>query len=109
MSWQNISGAMWLRDYLPRDVPTAQVFTYGYPSTLRKSGAHALLLDYTTAFLQELRRLSSLRNSLAVSDFRKQSGVCMDTETNDDTLASTAHTHGSQFWWFDYQAGILNL
>lgn len=69
MSWQNISGAMWLRDCLPRDVPTAQVFTYGYPSKLRSSGSHALLLDYTTSFLLELRRLS-LRNSLAVGEFR---------------------------------------
>lgn len=57
MSWQHESGAMWLRDFLPKDVPNAQVFTYGYPSTLQKSGSRARLLDYTTHFLQELLRL----------------------------------------------------
>ena len=65
MSWQHSSGAMWLRDFVPRDVPTAQVFIYGYPSKLMRSGSRALLFDYTTAFLHELRRLS-LRNGLAV-------------------------------------------
>lgn len=65
MSWQHSSGAMWLRDFVPRDVPSAQVFIYGCPSKLMHSGSQALLFDYTTAFLYELRRLS-LRNGLAV-------------------------------------------
>ncbi|KAL9591727.1 MAG: hypothetical protein Q9179_007432 [Wetmoreana sp. 5 TL-2023] len=53
------SGAMWLRDFLPRDIPAAQTFTYGYPSKLQRSGSRALLFDYTSAFLHELRRLNS--------------------------------------------------
>lgn len=65
MSWQHSSGAMWLRDFVPRDVPTAQVFIYGYPSKLMRSGSQARLTHYTTAFLHELRRLSA-RNGLAV-------------------------------------------
>lgn len=48
---------MWLRDFLPRDVPNARVYTYGYPSTLQRSGSRARLLDYTTHFLEELLRL----------------------------------------------------
>lgn len=57
MSWQHESGAMWLRDFLPRDVPNVQIFTYGYPSQLEKSGSHARLLDYTTKFLDDLHGL----------------------------------------------------
>ncbi|CAF9928728.1 MAG: hypothetical protein ALECFALPRED_004126 [Alectoria fallacina] len=64
ISWQHTSGAMWLRDFLPRDIPTAQIFIYGYPSKLQNSGSRARLFDYTTTFLHGLRSLSR-RNSLA--------------------------------------------
>lgn len=57
MSWQHASGAMWLRDFLPRDVANIQVMTYGYPSNLRKTGSRARLLDYTNIFLGQLQRL----------------------------------------------------
>lgn len=63
LSWQHASGAMWLRDCLPRDIPAAQIFTYGYPSKLQGSNSQARLFDYTTEFLRELRSLSG-RNPL---------------------------------------------
>lgn len=59
MSWQHQSGAMWLRDYLPRDVPDVQIFIYGYRSKLVGSGSHARLQDYVAAFLREWKDLCS--------------------------------------------------
>ena len=92
MSWQHSSGAMWLRDFVPRDIPTAQVFIYGYPSKLMDSGSRAGLFDYTTAFLGELGRLISQRKTLAVSVPNLQFRDFGDTSTNDETLATTAYT-----------------
>ena len=66
MSWQHQSGAVWLRDFLPRDIPNVRVLTYGYPAKLRGSGSHARLRDYTDAFLQELQALRS-RGDISVS------------------------------------------
>ena len=106
MSWQHSSGAMWLRDFVPWDVPTVQVFTYGYPSKLRRSGSHALLFDYTTAFMHELRRLS-MRNGLEVGVSIVHACFSGDTRAIDETLATTAHSHRTQLWWLNHQAGIL--
>ncbi len=66
MSWQHRSGAMWLRDFLPENIPNVRVLTYGYPAKLRGSGSHARLCDYTAAFLQELQHLR-LEGHISVS------------------------------------------
>lgn len=68
MSCQHESGAVWLREFLPRDVPNIQVFTYGYPSNLQNSGSRARLLDYTTKFLDDLHRLHANSVSLLMSN-----------------------------------------
>lgn len=65
MSWQHNSGGMWLRDFLPRDIPKARVFRYGYSSKLLNSASYAQLADYTDAFLGEIDGLI-MRNTLAV-------------------------------------------
>ena len=57
---------MWLRDFLPENIPNVRVLTYGYPAILRGSGSHARLHDYTTAFLQELQHLR-LEGDISVS------------------------------------------
>jgi hypothetical protein len=53
-SWQYSGGSMWLRDFLPRDVPGLNVYIYGYPSKLYRSHSQAGLLEYTTLFVNEL-------------------------------------------------------
>lgn len=45
---------MWLRDFLPRDVPGLKVFIYEYPSKLYRSCSQAGILEYTTSFVDEL-------------------------------------------------------
>lgn len=59
VSWQHQSGAMWLRDYVARDIPGIKVFVYGYPSKLLQSVSHSRLADYTKQFLAEIQRLAS--------------------------------------------------
>lgn len=55
VSWQNVKGDMWLRDYLPYDIPNLGVFTYGFQSELWMSTSTATLADYTDIFLDHLR------------------------------------------------------
>jgi hypothetical protein len=45
---------MWLRDFLPQDVPGLKVYIYGYPSKLYQSHSQAGILEYTTLFVDEL-------------------------------------------------------
>ena len=79
MSWQHQSGAMWLRDFLPRDIQNVRILTYGYPAKLRGSGSHARLNDYTVAFLLELQHLRSM-GDISVSVHRILLGTlsCQD-------------------------------
>jgi hypothetical protein len=63
-SWQNEEGAMWLRDYLPQDIPGLRIFIYGYPSKLHESVSRASMWDYTQEFMKtvvELRRNEEVR------------------------------------------------
>ncbi|KAI2470183.1 hypothetical protein F4781DRAFT_185637 [Annulohypoxylon bovei var. microspora] len=60
VSWQNAKGQMWLRDYLPADVPNLRVFTYGFPSTLWKTTSTATLSDHTHHFISQLRNCTSI-------------------------------------------------
>jgi hypothetical protein len=55
VSWQNVKGDMWLRDYLPYDIPSLRVFTYGFQSELWMSTSTATLADYSDIFLDHLR------------------------------------------------------
>jgi len=55
---------MWLRDFLPVDIPNIRVMIYGYPSKLQGSTSRARLHDYTTSFLEALQ---SARNTAEVN------------------------------------------
>ncbi|EXJ68339.1 uncharacterized protein A1O5_08131 [Cladophialophora psammophila CBS 110553] len=57
-SWANDQGSMWLRDYLPQELPGVRIFIYGYPSKLYKSQSRASLWDYTEGFMRTMARLT---------------------------------------------------
>ena len=45
------SRNLWLRDQLPRDLPGARIYTYGYPSHLLFSKSKAQIRDYASKLL----------------------------------------------------------
>lgn len=45
------SGTLWLRDMLPRDIPEARIFSYGYPSQVLCNQSKAGIRDYATSLL----------------------------------------------------------
>jgi hypothetical protein len=64
-SW-SLGSRLWLRDFLPEDVPTARILTYGYDSRLSgPSLASSTLQDLADEFMTNL---------LAMRDRTK--GVC---------------------------------
>jgi len=54
-SWQCKTGEMWLRDFIPRDIPNARTHIYGYQSALQKNTSAAGLLYYTETFVRLLK------------------------------------------------------
>ena len=53
-SWAHSHERMWLRDYIPKDVPNTRVLTYGYPSKLQASTSVSILQDHTNTFVHRL-------------------------------------------------------
>jgi len=42
---------MWLRDFLPGDIPRSRIFTYGYDSIVEKSICNSSIQDYARQLL----------------------------------------------------------
>ena len=59
-TWQHENGSLWLRDFLPKDIPFACVMTFGYDSTIAFSSSVAKLEDKA---LELLNRLSLKRSA----------------------------------------------
>jgi ankyrin repeat protein len=53
-SWAVSPTEMWLRDFLPRDVPQIRVLIYGYDSRIQKRNSRSILSDFTSNFLLKL-------------------------------------------------------
>jgi hypothetical protein len=45
---------MWLKDFLPQDIPNIRIMTYGYNSELSNTTDSSGMLDYRKAFAQQL-------------------------------------------------------
>ena len=54
-TWTHDNGKLWLRDFLPGDLPGARVFTYGYNSTFIFSRDTGTLREYARALLEDIR------------------------------------------------------
>ncbi|KAI1828425.1 hypothetical protein F4861DRAFT_181759 [Xylaria intraflava] len=63
-SWQYEDGSMWLRDYLPNDIPNVSVSVFGYSSKLVNSDSHATLRNFSDDFLDRLATSREFRPEL---------------------------------------------
>ncbi|MCJ1475005.1 hypothetical protein MMC13_003665 [Lambiella insularis] len=59
-TWTNGNGKLWLRDFLPDDMPGARIFTYGYNSAFAFSRETGTLREYARALLEDIRCERSL-------------------------------------------------
>ncbi|RYP53591.1 hypothetical protein DL768_001455 [Monosporascus sp. mg162] len=64
-SWKSPSSSdVWLRDYLPVDLPNVRVLLYGYDTKLLKSDSRISIQEMGVLFLQELRAFRVASNAL---------------------------------------------
>ena len=61
-SWA-ASPHMWLRDFLPKDLPRARILLYGYDSNLAGSQSKNILTDLSSNFVVKLHTMRSLSRS----------------------------------------------
>ena len=54
-TWTHPNGRLWLRDFLPDQVPGARVFSFGYPSEVAFTTAKGKLLDFARSLLESLK------------------------------------------------------
>ena len=53
-TWTDPSGKLWLRDFLPAEIPTARLFSYGYDSWTAFSKAVTNITDEAAMLLDRL-------------------------------------------------------
>lgn len=58
-SWSSSSQQMWLRDFLPRDIPDVAIYTYGYDSRLQYALSRNIISDHARRFVDRLAYLRS--------------------------------------------------
>ena len=53
-TWEHDNGSLWLRDFLPSDIPNARIMTFGYDSTVAFSRSVAKIEDEAFELLNQL-------------------------------------------------------
>lgn len=48
---------VWLREFLPHDIPDSRILTYGYDSAVKDSICKNSIQDYSTQFLEAIDRV----------------------------------------------------
>ena len=67
-TWEHDNGSLWLRDFLPADIPNARIMTFGYDSTVAFSKSVAKIEDKA---LELLNHLSAKRSVVAAGSSSK--------------------------------------
>ncbi|KAH8707569.1 hypothetical protein GQ44DRAFT_830899 [Phaeosphaeriaceae sp. PMI808] len=61
IGWQHASGKMWLRDFLPDDLPGSRIFIWGKRSQLHQSQSHISITHYRDSLLEDLDKIRQTR------------------------------------------------
>jgi len=54
-TWTHESGALWLRDFLPKDIHGARVFSFGYDAEVALTKSLATLDDFARSLLNNIK------------------------------------------------------
>jgi hypothetical protein len=54
-TWTHERGALWLRDFLPKDIRGARVFSFGYAADIALTKSRAKLDDFARSLLNKVR------------------------------------------------------
>ena len=62
-SWSTPTQKMWLRDFLPRDIPRARILLYGYDSHIVNSQSRSILADFSSNFIAKFSAMRAHSHS----------------------------------------------
>lgn len=62
-SWATATQRMWLRDFLPRDLPQARVMLYGYDSRIVNSQSRSILADLSSNLIAKFNAMRGQSHS----------------------------------------------
>ncbi len=127
-TWENGHGTLWLRDLLPKDIPSARIMTFGYDSTVAFSNSVARIEDKA---LDLLNRLGGQRDkntdrrpvvfichslggivvkkALILAHERASDPAFKDILINTKAIAFLGVPHGGSdsAWWANFAANAL--
>jgi hypothetical protein len=87
---------MWLKDFLPTDLPKARILAFDYPSQWAGDPDYTNLRTCGTSLLNEIARDRG-NSKVRLSNISGQT-------TNHRTDSEIVGICRSQFWWFSHQA-----
>lgn len=94
---------VWIRDFLPKDIPMARILIYGYNTSVTDSNAKHSIPDLAMAFL---RSVEAFRAATKVV-FAIVGYVALLTRMVTD-YQETAYSCSPQPWRFTSQGGLLS-
>lgn len=62
-SWSTANQRLWLRDFLPRDIPQARILLYGYNSRIVNSQSRSILADFSSNFIAKFNAMRAHSHS----------------------------------------------
>ena len=127
-TWECSNGTLWLRDYLPKEIPSARIMTFGYDSTVAFSNSVARIEDKALDLLNRLgvqrdenigRRpvifichsLGGIlvKKALILAHERSSDPVFKDILINTRAMAflGVPHKGSDSAWWANFVANAL--
>ena len=127
-TWECSNGSLWLRDYLPEEIPSARIMTFGYDSTLAFSNSVARIEDKALDLLNRLgaKRDEStdrrpvvfichslggvvVKKALILAHERSLDPVFKDILKNTKAIAflGVPHKGSDSAWWANFAANAL--
>lgn len=130
-TWEHDNGSLWLRDFLPADIPSARIMTFGYDSTVAFSKSVAKIEDKALELLNHLSAKRSpvapggpskpivfICHSLGGIVVKKALITAHERSSNADYKDILVHTKGIAFlgvphqgsdiaWWAGFAAKLL--
>lgn len=130
-TWEHENGSLWLRDFLPTDIPHARIMTFGYDSTIAFSKSVAKIEDKALELLNCLsakrsptapgglsRPIIFICHSLGGILVKKTLIIAHERDSNLDFKDILVNTRGIAFlgvphrgsdiaWWANFAAKLL--
>ncbi|MCJ1344417.1 hypothetical protein MMC31_002620, partial [Peltigera leucophlebia] len=130
-TWEHDNGSLWLRDFLPADIPNARIMTFGYDSTVAFSKSVAKIEDKALELLNHLsarrylaapgkpaRPIVFICHSLGGIVVKKALVLAHDRNSNLDYKDISANTKAIAFlgvphegsntaWWAGFATNLL--